>query len=99
MEGSEIRREDSGAKGRYALTMPDGQEAYLTYLRSGGDHLLVDYTFVPPPYRGRGVAERLVRHLVDEARAQRAKITPLCGYVAAEFRRHKDWADVLKRGS
>jgi uncharacterized protein len=93
----EIRREDGETKGRYVLVMPDGQEAELTYVKSGADHLLVDYTYVPPRFRGRGVAERLVRHTVEEARKEGFRVTPLCGYVAAEFRRHKDWADVLKR--
>ncbi len=93
----DIRREDQGGKGRYVLDMPNGEPAELTYVRSSPDHHLVDYTFVPRSYRGKGVAERLVVHAVEEARANGFKITPLCGYVAAEFRRHPQWADVLKR--
>lgn len=97
MTAGEIRREVEGGKGRYVLDMPNGETAELTYVRSSPDHHLVDYTFVPRPYRGKGVAERLVVHAVEEARANGFKITPLCGYVAAEFRRHPQWADVLKR--
>lgn len=95
--GGDIRQEEQGGKGRYVVDMPSGEEAELTYVRSAPDHLLVDYTFVPRSYRGKGVAERLVRHAVEEARANKAKITPLCGYLAAEFRRHPQWADVLRR--
>lgn len=95
--GGEIRREEAGGKGRYAVDMPSGETAELTYVRSSPDHLLIDYTFVPRAYRGKGVAERLVVHAVEEAREQGVKLTPLCGYVAAEFRRHPQWADVLKR--
>lgn len=95
--GGDIGQEDEGGRGRYVIDMPNGERSELTYVRSGADHLLVDYTFVPRPYRGRGVAERLVVHAVHEARANGFKITPLCGYVAAEFRRHPQWADVLKR--
>ena len=58
--------------------------------------MIIDYSFVPPAYRGRGVALRLIRTAVEDARRTGTKISPLCGYVAAEFRRHRDWADVLK---
>jgi len=34
---------------------------------------------------------------VQDARETGTKITPACAYVAAEFRRHKEWADVLAR--
>lgn len=93
----EIRQEEESGKGRYVLAMPNGENAELTYVRGVGGHLLIDYTFVPRAYRGRGVAERLVVHAVEEARASDTKLTPLCGYVAAEFRRHPQWAEVLKR--
>jgi predicted GNAT family acetyltransferase len=98
MTGTEdrIHLEDRDGKGRYLLEMPNGEQAELTFVKSGPDHIIVDYTWVPPAYRGRGVAERLVVRAVADARAAGTKITPLCRFVAVEFRRHKDWADVLK---
>ena len=93
---SEIRLERRGHRGRYVLDMPSGEPAELTFVDSGPDHIIVDHTWVPQDYRGRGIAEKLVVKVVEDARAQGLKITPLCRYVAAEFRRHKDWADVLK---
>ena len=93
---SEIRLERRGHRGRYVLDMPSGEPAELTFVDSGPDHIIVDHTWVPQDYRGRGIAEKLVVKVVEDARAQGLKLTPLCRYVAAEFRRHKDWADVLK---
>ena len=93
---SEIRLEKRGHRGRYVLDMPSGEPAELTFVDSGPGHIIVDHTWVPQDYRGRGIAEKLVVKVVEDARAQGLKITPLCRYVAAEFRRHKDWADVLK---
>ncbi|MBA3446351.1 MAG: N-acetyltransferase [Pseudaminobacter sp.] len=76
--------------------MPNGEKAELTFVKSGPDHIIMDHTWVPPEYRGRGVAERLVVRAVTDARASGVKITPLCSFVAVEFRRHKNWADLLK---
>lgn len=92
----EIRLERRGHRGRYVLDMPNGEPAELTFVDSGPGHIIVDHTWVPPDYRGRGIAEKLVVKVVEDARAQDLKITPLCRFVAAEFRRHKDWADLLK---
>ncbi len=92
---TEIRNVEDGGRGRYVLPMPGGEEAYLTYVRDSPDHISIDYSFVPPSARGRGVGAKLVAHAVEHARASGTRITPVCGYVAAEFRRHKEWADVL----
>lgn len=86
---------ETDGRGRYALPMPDGQEAYLTFDRRGDHHIAIDYSFVPPQFRGRGVAAMLILRAVQDARESRSTITPLCGYVATEFRRHKEWRDVL----
>jgi hypothetical protein len=93
---SEIRLERRGHRGRYVLDLSSGEPAELTFVDSGSGHIIVDHTWVPQDYRGRGVAEKLVVKVVEDARAQGLKITPLCRYVATEFRRHKDWVDVLK---
>ncbi len=92
----DIRLERRGQRGRYVLEMPNGEPAELTFVENGPGHIIVDHTWVPPDYRGRGVAERLVVKVVEDARAAGLKITPLCRFVATEFRRHRGWSDVLK---
>lgn len=92
---TDITVRENDRKGRYALAMPDGQEAYMSFQRRGEKHLLIDYSFVPPPFRGRGIAAMLLLRAVQDARESGMTITPLCGHVAAEFRRHKEWQDVL----
>lgn len=96
MDGNvNIHKEVRDGRGRYVLAMAGGEEAYLTFVQSSPSHILIDYSFVPPSARGRGVAARLVAHAVEDARRSGTRITPVCGYVAAEFRRHGEWADVL----
>lgn len=93
-----IRFEEAGNRGKYSIPMPNGQESKLTFVRVATDHVIADHTFVPPPYRSQGVAERLVRRFIDDARASGTKVTPTCWFVADEFARHSpEWDDLLKR--
>ena len=91
-----ITLERNGRQGRYLMPLPDGDPARLTFVETGPDRIAIDYSFVPPPYRGRGVALKLIKRAVDDARMKGFRITPLCDYVAAEFRHHPEWADVLE---
>jgi predicted GNAT family acetyltransferase len=92
-----ITVEQKDGRGVYLLALPDSEPARLTFLERGPGHIAIDYSYVPPKHRGRGVALKLIKHAVQEARAQGLTITPLCGYVAAEFRHHPEWTDVLHR--
>ncbi|MEM9426838.1 MAG: GNAT family N-acetyltransferase [Pseudomonadota bacterium] len=87
---------ETGSKGRY-VTQPDsaGPEAELTYSRASDNLIIIDHTGVPDEYRGQNVGVALVRRAVEDARAGGYKILPLCPFAAAQFRRHKDWSDVL----
>lgn len=93
----DITVEREGGRGAYFLALPDSEPARLTFIEREPQHMIIDYSFVPPRYRGRGVALKLVKRAVEDARAGGYRITPLCGYVASEFRRHPDWGDVLQR--
>jgi predicted GNAT family acetyltransferase len=93
-----IEREDDASSGRYVIHLPDGAEAEMTYHRRGAT-LVADHTFVPPQYRGRQIAEKLVARAVADARAEGNKIMPLCSFVAIQFRRHPEWADLHAEAS
>lgn len=93
----EIELEENGSKGRYVLRGPDGAEAEMTFTRVGAAQFIIDHTGVPDAFRGQGVGLRLVSRAVEDARAAGRKIIPLCPFAAAQFRRHPEWADVLKQ--
>lgn len=90
----EITREVEGSKGRYVL-QKDGAEAELTYSVVSPSLIIADHTGVPDALRGTGAGAALVARLVDDARAEGVKITPLCPFVNAQRRRHPEWADVF----
>ncbi|TPE50435.1 GNAT family N-acetyltransferase [Amaricoccus solimangrovi] len=92
-EPGAITLEENDTRGRYVYHL-DGAEAELTFSKAG-DLWIVDHTGVPRAFEGRGVGAALARRAVADARLAGRKIVPLCSFVAAQFRRHPDWSDVL----
>jgi predicted GNAT family acetyltransferase len=88
-----IEREEFPHGGRYVVHL-EGREAELTYRVAGDDVIAADHTFVPHEMRGGGIALKLVERLITDARAEGRRIRPLCSYVAAQFQRHPEWADL-----
>lgn len=86
---------DDGAHGEYRARVADSAAiGRLTWVRRGAV-LTAEHTLVPSEIGGRGIAGKLVEALIADARAQGWKIVPQCSYVAAAFRRHPEWADLL----
>ena len=88
---SDVR--DNTAQSRFEMDV-EGQLALADYRRSGGK-LVITHVETPPALQGRGVAAQLMAGVVDAARAEGAKIVPICSYAAAYMRRHKEHADLL----
>lgn len=89
-----ILREDGPTSGRYVIQLAPGLEAEMTFRKADDGTITIDHTGVPPEFGGRGIAARLVNRAIADAREQGFKITPLCSYVVAQFRRHPEWADL-----
>ncbi len=86
---------DQGGAGEYHAAV-SGSDAIgrLTWVGRGENVRAAEHTLVPPEIGGRGVAARLVEHMVADAREHGFRIRPVCSYVVAAFDRHPDWADV-----
>ena len=79
--------------GRYEA-MVDGHQSICEYELAAG-RMIFTHTVVPPELRGRGIAEKLVRAALADARAAGRKVVPACSYVAKFIDRHKEYADLL----
>lgn len=84
---------DNRERGRFEL-MVDGQLAFATYARQGST-LVIPHVEAAPSLRGTGAADRLMRGVMEIARAEGAKVRPLCGYAAGWLRRHPEFGDLL----
>ena len=75
-------------------------EAVVQGLQCVADYVIEDnriiftHTFVPPELRGKGIAEKLVRAALDDARAQKLKVVPACSYVTEFVQRHAEYRDL-----
>ncbi len=78
---------------RYELPV-EGQVAVVTYNLSP-PNLMITETLVPQALEGRGIASRLARHVIADARARGLLILPVCRFFAAFFQKHPDQADVV----
>lgn len=78
---------------RYELDV-DGLTATVAY-NLNGPHLMITETLVPTALEGRGIASRMARHIIDDARKRDLLILPVCTFFAAYFQKHQDQADVV----
>ena len=78
------------------FTADDGSEhtVWADYATQGKLRALL-HVEADAALRGSGAAGTFMAHLADHARAEGLKLTPVCGYAVAWFRRHSDQADLL----
>lgn len=95
MEHLTITRHGDDQKGEYRAHVPGAKAiGRLTWVLKNGARV-ADHTLVPTEIGGRGVAGKLVEALIADAREQHFLIVPTCSYIAAQFKRHPEWADLL----
>jgi len=68
--------------------------AVLEYDREGSRITLI-HTGVPRELEGHGIAGKLARFALDDARAHGWQVVPECTYVQSYLRRHPDQMDVV----
>ncbi len=81
------------AEKRYVATV-DGHESICEY-ENNGDRMIFTHTYVPPELRGKGIAEKLVRAALADARDAGKKVVPACSYVARFIERHQEYQGLL----
>ncbi|WMT86425.1 N-acetyltransferase [Pelagibacterium sp. 26DY04] len=91
----DIHYATKGDRGRYWADLAPGRQAEMTYRRRPDGSIVIDHTGVPKEFEGRGIALKLVKRAIKDARDGGFKIVPQCPYVAVQFRRHPDWSDLL----
>jgi hypothetical protein len=84
---------DNAEAHRYELPV-EGPVAVVTYNLSP-PNLMITETLVPQALEGRGIASRLARHVIADARSRGLLILPVCPFFAAFFQKHPDQADVV----
>lgn len=88
---------DNVAGNRFEITV-DGYTAVLEYERRIEATVLL-HTEVPEPLRGRGLADQLVRHALDAAKAAGERVIPVCPFVRSWIARHPEYQPLVLTSS
>lgn len=84
---------DNADRHQYELPV-EGDLAVVTYNLSE-PNLMITETLVPVPLEGRGIASRLAKHVIADARERGLVILPVCPFFAAYFQKHPEHTDVV----
>ncbi len=89
-----IVHERSGHRGAF-VWMQDGKRlAEMTYTVAG-TRVIIDHTDVDDALRGTGAGAKLVAAAVEWARAENARLLPLCPFARSVFDKTPEYSDVL----
>lgn len=84
-------------KNKRAVAFDGALEVGQCTYNEGEGFWIVDHTFVAESHRGQGLAQKLFKVLIDQAREKNIKILPLCSFAVKEFERNPSYADLLKK--
>jgi uncharacterized protein len=72
-----------------------GEYVAFSNYRLNGDTIHFIKTRVPPELEGQGIAGRLIRTALDDARARHLTVVPICRFAAGYIRRHPEYHDLV----
>ncbi|MBB3871973.1 MAG: N-acetyltransferase [Brevundimonas sp.] len=82
---------DNAELKRYELPV-DGEVAVVTYNLSP-PNLMITETLVPERLEGQGIASRLAKHVLADAKARNLLILPVCPFFSAYLQKHPEYAE------
>jgi predicted GNAT family acetyltransferase len=74
-----------------------GKQVAFAEYRIDGNRMVFTYTEVPPPFRGQGIAKKLVLAGFDVASKRNLQIVPLCSYVARVLQDHPEFRGLQEK--
>lgn len=87
----------SKEEGRFFVEEEGTTLAEITFTQPNDEFFIIDHTFVDDTLRGQGVANQLVKAVVDKAREDNKTIIPLCPFAKGQFERIPEYADVWRK--
>ncbi len=90
-----VEREGDNKKARFYIKIDGVKAAILEYVYAGNDKFIIEHTEVYDGYEAKGLGKLLVAEAVKYAREKHYKIIPLCPFAKSEFKKNKDYDDVL----
>jgi hypothetical protein len=79
---------------RYEIRVAGQLAGYAAY-QPGDGQIVFTHTKILDEFEGHGIGGRLAAAALDDVRAQQLRVVPLCPFIAAYIRRHREYADLL----
>lgn len=80
---------------RYELKL-EGRVVGVAEYRPAGPSLMFTHTEIEEGHEGQGLGSQLVRAALDDARARKVDVVPMCPFVAAFIREHPEYVDLVQ---
>ena len=87
----EIKRNDN----RFYLEEYGEFLGEMTFVPSGEDKIIIDHTYVPDKFGGRGYGKILLKEIVNYARENNKKILATCSYALYQLNKTDEYDDVF----
>jgi len=84
-------------KKRFELDV-EGHTAIIESILAKGDIMYLTHTEVPVALEGKGVGKKIVELALHYIKDHNYKLAPLCPFVAAYLKRHREWESLLAEG-
>lgn len=85
---------DNPAQSRYEVHVGGELAGFVSY-RLRGEQIDLLHTEVDPRFQGAGLAGRLAKASLDDARSRNLSVLPTCPYIRSWIGRHPDYADLV----
>jgi uncharacterized protein len=86
---------DVDARHRYEIRVDGETAGFAEYHRRGSSTISFTHTVVDDAHAGQGLAGRLARAALDDARAQGLAVLPFCPFVRGWIAKHPDYVDLV----
>lgn len=90
----QIQQKESEGQGMFYIEKDDEIAAQLIYSIQDNGIMNLDHTETIREMKGKGLAGKLMKHVVEYAREENVKLDPLCEYASVQFERHPEYQDV-----
>ncbi len=85
---------DNPAASRYEVRVGGELAGFVVY-RLRGSVISLIHTEVDPRFQGAGLAGRLARFSLDDARNRQLAVLPFCPYVLSWIKKHPEYTDLV----
>lgn len=94
MDSPEVTIADNAAAQRFEISVGGKLAGFADY-HDRDSVRAFSHTEIADEFEGQGLASRLIRHALDDARSAGKTVLPFCPFVRSFIERHDDYVDLV----